>query len=161
MKNLLFVISLASVGALADTKSNPDRIQSMRFDKSQVQRIYLAPGLGSIVLFPCALQEVFIGRSEDLKAQISPNDKKTMFLNLKLNSSLPTNVIVKCSPERHIFIFDVIPSRSRHQDLVEIRSSFGRPNLVDGQNLQQVTQTKTVNRLIVKTPVLIENGGRK
>lgn len=156
MKNLLFAISLCSVPAIAQ-----ERIQSMRFDKSQVQRIYLAPGLGSIVLFPCGLQEVFIGRGEDLKAQISPNDKKTLFLNLKLNSSLPTNVIVKCSPEKSIFVFDVIPSRTRHQDLVEIRSSYGRPNLINGQHLEQVKQTKTVNRLIVKAPVLMENGGRK
>jgi hypothetical protein len=156
MKNLLFAINLFSVSALAQ-----ERIQSMRFDKSQVQRIYLAPGLGSIVLFPCGLQEVFIGRGEDLKAQISPNDKRTLFLNLKLNSSLPTNVIVKCTPEKSIFVFDVIPSRTRHQDLVEIRSSYGRPNLINGQRLEQISQTKTVNRLIVKSPVLMENGGRK
>lgn len=156
MKNLLFAINLFSVSALAH-----ERIQSMRFDKSQVQRIYLAPGLGSIVLFPCGLQEVFIGRGEDLKAQISPNDKRTLFLNLKLNSSLPTNVIVKCTPEKSIFVFDVIPSRIRHQDLVEIRSSYGRPNLISGQRLEQIRQTKTVNRLIVKSPVLMENGGRK
>lgn len=156
MKNLLFAINLFSVSALAQ-----ERIQSMRFDKSQVQRIYLAPGLGSIVLFPCGLQEVFIGRGEDLKAQISPNDKRTLFLNLKLNSSLPTNVIVKCTPEKSIFVFDVIPSRTRHQDLVEIRSSYGRPNLISGQRLEQISQTKTVNRLIVKSPVLMENGGRK
>lgn len=156
MKSLLFVISLVSLTARAQ-----ERIQSMRFDKSQVQRIYLAPGLGSIVLFPCGLQEVFIGRGEDLKAQISPNDKKTLFLNLKLNSSLPTNVIVKCSPEKSIFVFDVIPSRTRHQDLVEIRSSYGRPNLLNGQRLEQVSQTKTVNRLIVKSPVLMQSGGQK
>lgn len=156
MKNLLFAINLFSVSALAQ-----ERIQSMRFDKSQVQRIYLAPGLGSIVLFPCGLQEVFIGRGEDLKAQISPNDKRTLFLNLKLNSSLPTNVIVKCTPEKSIFVFDVIPSRTRHQDLVEIRSSYGRPNLISVQRLEQISQIKTVNRLIVKSPVLMENGGRK
>lgn len=156
MKNLLFVISLFPVSAMAQ-----ERIQSMRFDKSQVQRIYLAPGLGSIVLFPCGLQEVFIGRGEDLKAQISPNDKRTLFLNLKLNSSLPTNVIVKCNPEKSIFVFDVIPSRTRHQDLVEIRSSYGRPNLINGQRLEQLSKTKTVNRLIVKAPVLIENGAQK
>ncbi len=156
MKNLLFVISFLTFPAIAQ-----ERIQSMRFDKSQVQRIYLAPGLGSVVLFPCGLQEVFIGRGEDLKAQISPNDKKTLFLNLKLNSSLPTNVIVKCSPEKSIFVFDVIPSRTRHQDLVEIRSSYGRPNLTGGQGLEQVSQVKSVNRMIVKAPVLIEKGGGK
>lgn len=156
MMNLLFAINLLSLPTFAQ-----ERIQSMRFDKSQVQRIYLAPGLGSVVLFPCGLQEVFIGRGEDLKAQISPNDKRTLFLNLKLNSSLPTNVIVKCTPEKSIFVFDVIPSRTRHQDLVEIRSSYGRPNLINGQRLEQISQTKTVNRLIVKSPVLMENGGQK
>ena len=156
MKNLLFAISFFSLPVMAQ-----ERIQSVRFDKSQVQRIYLAPGLGSVVLFPCGLQEVFIGRGEDIKAQISPNDKKTLFLNLKLNSSLPTNVIVKCSPEKSIFVFDVIPSRTRHQDLVEIRSSYGRPNLTSGQRLEQVSQAKTINRMIVKAPVLIEKGGGK
>jgi hypothetical protein len=130
----------------------------MRFDKSRVERIYLAPGLGSVVLFPCSLQEVFIGRSDDLKAQISPNDKKTLFLNLKLNSSLPTNVIVKCEPEKSIFVFDVIPSKTRHQDLVEIRSSFGRPNSKD---IVETKTTRSVNRLIVKSPELIDQGAAK
>ena len=161
MKNLLFVISLSPLITNAEA---PDRIQSMRFDKSQVQRIYLAPGLGSILLFPCGLQEVFIGRSEDLKAQISPNDKKALFLNLKLNSSLPTNVIVKCSPERSIFVFDIIPSKTRHQDLVEIRSSFGRPNNSSfGSAMLKneiVKKPATINRFILKKPVLVENGGR-
>lgn len=155
MKNLLFVISLFTISAHAD------RIQSLRFDKSQVQRIYLSPGLGSIVQFPCALEEVFVGRTDDLKVQISPNDKKTLFMNLKLNSSLPTNVIVKCTPDRSIFVFDVIPSKIRHQDFVEIRSSFGRPNMLGGSSIQQITKTKSNQRLILKSPVLIENGDIK
>ena len=155
MKNLLFVISLFTINAHAD------RIQSLRFDKSQVQRIYLSPGLGSIVLFPCALEEVFVGRTDDLKVQISPNDKKTLFMNLKLNSSLPTNVIVKCTTDRSIFVFDVIPSKIRHQDFVEIRSSFGRPNMVGSQSIQQITKVKSTQRLILKAPVLIENGDIK
>lgn len=154
MKSLLFVISSFSLLCSADT----ERIQSMRFDKSKVERIYLAPGLGSIVIFPCGIQEAFVGRSDDLKVQISPNDKKTLFLNLKLNSSLPTNVIAKCEIEKSIFVFDVIPSKVRHQDLVEIRSSFGRPNSKDFVVMQTVRST---NRLIVKNPELISKGGSK
>lgn len=157
MKNLFCVISVLSSTVWAGM----DRIQSVRVDKGQVQRIYLAPGLGSVVLFPCALQEVFIGRSEDLKAQISPNDKKTLFLNLKLNSSLPTNVIVKCSPENSIFVFDVIPNRNKHQDLVEIRSSYGRPNYQGDQRMVEDTQNKTAGKVVVKAPVLIQKGERK
>ena len=151
MKKLLFAINLIPVFVLA----NPERIQSMRFDKSKVERIYLAPGLGSVVLFPCSLQEVFIGRSEDLKVQISPNDKRTLFLNLKLNSSLPTNVIVKCEVDKNIFVFDVIPSKSKHQDLVEIRSSFGRPNAKD---FIQIKPSIKTNRVVLKTRKLIEKG---
>ena len=154
MKNLLFVISLFPQFVVANT----ERIQSMRFDKSKVERIYLAPGLGSIVLFPCGIQEVFVGRSDDLKVQISPNDKRTLFLNLKLNSSLPTNVIAKCELEKSIFIFDVIPSKVRHQDLVEIRSSFGRPNSKD---FAAFTAVRSINRLIVKAPELVEKGSAK
>lgn len=143
------------------TQSNADtsRIQSLRFDKGEVQKIYLAPGLGSMLNFPCAIEEAFVGRSEDLKAQVSPNDKRTLFLNLRLNTALPTNLIVRCGPERNVFVFDVLPQRSKHQDLVEIRSVFGRPKATN--QLEEVKSRTASSIHIVKTPELIENGGRK
>lgn len=157
MKKLLLVSNLIMLVSVASAQI--DRIQSARFDRSQTKRIYLAPGLGSIVLFPCALSEVFVGRSEDLKVQISPNDKKTLFLNLKLNTSLPTNLIAKCEGERNVFVFDVIPSQSKHQDVFEIRSSYGSP----GNNVRasELINIKKSNRIVLKQPVLIENGEAK
>lgn len=158
MKKLLFVTNLLF---FAPAFGQVERIQSTRFDRSQVMRIYLAPGLGSLVIFPCALVEVFVGRGEDLKAQISPSDKKTLFLNLKLHSSLPTNMIAKCEPERNVFIFDVIPSKSQHQDLVDIRNVFGRPSLT-GLNPVEVSKNEQVKgRLVLKSPVLIDKGSSK
>jgi len=154
MKKLLFVISLLvafpSLGQVG-------RIQATRFDRSQVMRIYLAPGLGSLVLFPCALIEVFVGRGEDLKAQISPSDKKTLFLNLKLNSSLPTNMIAKCEPERNVFVFDVIPSKTQHQDLVDIRNAFGGP-VIQGA---KAIDPKPKNKVVLRAPVLMKAGASK
>ena len=140
------------------TRANMDRIQSWRVDQSQVRAIHLAPGLGSILLFPCNLIEAFVGRSEDLKAQVSPNDKKVLFLNLKLNSSLPTNLIVRCEGERNTFVFDVVPSRSRHQDQVEIRSFHGRPKMQD--HISPVLEKKS-SKLVLKTPKLMEKGSSK
>lgn len=158
MKKLLFVTNLLFfVPALGQV----ERIQSTRFDRSRVMRIYLAPGLGSLVLFPCALVEVFVGRGEDLKAQISPSDKKTLFLNLKLNSSLPTNMIAKCEPERNIFVFDVIPSKSQHQDLVDIRNVFGRPSMMDRKPTEVSKNEQVKVRLVLKSPVLIDRGSSK
>lgn len=154
MKKLLFVISIISNVVQAESV---ERIGSIRFNKGSVERIYLAAGMGSVVLLPCGIEEVFVGRSDDLKVQISPNDKKTLFLNLKLNASLPTNVIIKCEIDKNVFVFDVIPSKTRHQDLVEIRSHFGRPNRKD-----LIIQKESVpNRFVIKKPELISEGVKK
>lgn len=158
MKKLLFVTNLLFV---VQSLAQVERIQSTRFDRSQVMRIYLAPGLGSLVLFPCALVEVFVGRGEDLKAQISPSDKKTLFLNLKFNSSLPTNMIAKCEPERNVFVFDVIPSKSQHQDLVDIRNVFGRPSMVGSKPTELSQNMQTKGRVVLKSPVLVDKGSSK
>jgi hypothetical protein len=157
MKKLFFVINLFAISIQASS----DRIQSLRFDKSQVQRIYLAPGLGSILIFPCGLQEVFVGRSDDLKAQVSPNDKKTLFLNLKLSTYQPTNLIAKCELERSIFIFDIIPSTTKHQDLVEIRSSFGSPRLQNAKLIQSSSVQATRDRYFVRSYEIVGRGVKK
>ena len=153
MKKLLFISLISYTQVFAGV----ERLQSVRINKAQVQRLYLAPGLGSILTFPCSIQEAFLGRSEDLKAQISPNDKRVLFLNLKLNSSLPTNVIVKCFPERNIFVFDVIPNKSKHQDLVEVRGSYGTPKRTD--LIVESVQPK-FSKIVIKKPVLIGKGAR-
>lgn len=156
MKKILFTSLLLFA---IQTFAEMDRIQSLRFDRGSVKTLHLAPGLGSIVLFPCPLLEVFVGRSQDLKAQISPNDKKTLFLNLKLNSSLPTNFIARCEGDRTVFVFDVIPSRVKHQDVVEIRGFFGGPGQKELRPMQ-ISQEKTLrNKLVLKTPTLLEKGG--
>lgn len=156
MKNLLSIISILLLPTFL--MAEVQRIQTTRFDRAQVKVLYLAPGLGSIVLFPCPLVEVFLGRSEDVKAQISPSDKKVLFLNLKLNSSYPTNLIAKCEGERIVFVFDVISSRNKHQDVVEISSYFGRPKSVGNQ---LVTMEVKKRSFLVKSPTLISSGGQK
>lgn len=154
MTNLL--LSLILLNANAATQVS--RIQAMRFDRSTVSQLYLAPGLGSVVLFPCNLIEVFVGRSDDLKAQISPNDKKTLLLNLKLNTSLPTNLIARCEGDRSPFVFDVFPSRQRHQDVVEIRGSFGSPGYSKSNFKEVHPNTEKRTKIVISKPVMTEGG---
>jgi hypothetical protein len=125
-----------------------------------VNSIYLAPGLGSVVLFPCALSEVFVGRAEDLKAQISPNDKKVLLLNLKLNTSLPTNLIARCESEKSPYVFDIFPSRQKHQDVVEIRGSFGGPGVKRSEFAQQKSAAEKRTKIVLSAPVLTNRGGK-
>jgi hypothetical protein len=157
MKNSMLVLNLL---LFAHSAFALDRIETTRFDRSAVKTIYLAPGLGSIILFPCPLLEVFVGRSEDLKAQISPSDKKTLFLNLKLNSSLPTNMITRCEGERNVYVFDVLPSRMKHQDVVDIRSSFGGPGLKT-KDLTELPRKSASNKVVLQKPTLINQGETK
>jgi hypothetical protein len=156
MKKNLLITSFVIVFAIITNAAN--RIQAFKVDRRESKAIYLSPGLGSVVIFPCPLIEVFVGRSEELKAQISPNDRKTLFLNLKKNVSVPTNLIVRCEELRTIFVFDIVPSLSRHQDVVEIRNFFGRPDLEESQK-SPVTELKEVNRaVIIKKPEIIGRG---
>jgi hypothetical protein len=158
MKKILFVTStLIALRAPCEV----ERIQSLRFDRGVAEKVYLAPGLGSVIQFPCALQEVFVGRSEDVRAQISPTDKRTLFLNLKLNASLPTNIIAKCEAQKNVFVFDVIPSKLRHQDVVEIRSSFGGPVQKSMGSPFSKSQDQALKKLVIKKPVLVSHGGSK
>lgn len=156
MKKILLSLSLLFS---VNSESATERIQAMRFDRGAVMKIYLAPGLGSLILFPCGLSEVFIGRSDDLLAQISTTDKKNLFLNLKLNASLPTNIIAKCDEERNVFVLDIIPSRNRHQDLIDIRSVFGQAKRSDIVEFKKSSASKT--SVVIEKPVLLESGERK
>lgn len=131
-----------------------DRIQSFRFDRSQVKQIYLAPGLGTKIMFPCALAEAFAGRNDDLKTQISPNDKKVLYLNLKLNNSYPTNLIVSCETEKTPYVFDVIPSKTRHQDIIEIKSGFGSP--VNRSQAQLPIKPPSTTKVVLIQPTLMK-----
>lgn len=154
MKKLLFVISF-----MVSTGYSLDRLQALRFDKSKVQKIHLVPGLGSMISFPCLIEEAFLGRSEDLMVQISPKDKKILFLNLKLNSSLPTNLIVRCVIEKNIFIFDIIPNKTNHQDFVEIRNFYGRLETTN-TDLNYKPSSLSPKKIVKKLPVLIQKGGK-
>lgn len=150
MKISSFLIFTFSISALAESNI-PKRIVALRFDRGSVQTIYLAPGMGSLVTFPCALKEVMVGRSEDLKAQISPNDKKSLLLNLKLNTSLPTNLIARCEPSGN-YVFDVIPSKSKHQDVVEIKSSFGGAQLPEQKEVS-VKESESHKVVVMKPKI--------
>ncbi len=120
MKTLILLL----IPHLANAQA-PSRITAIHFDKGKVERIYMAPGLATAVTFPCDLDEATTGRDEDLKAKVSPTSKRQLTLNLSNAASLPTNLIVRCGDRQELFVFDVIPSRKSHQDVVRITGTYG------------------------------------
>ncbi|GEM_PF-3308057 len=135
------------------------RLSISQSDLSQVSKIYLAPGLVSLVEFPQNIIEVRVGSPHLVKALISQVSPKELTLYLNGQAHFASNLIVRS--EKRIFVFDVIPSKTNHQDYIKIRGgAFGSPHLTQGlqhglrleispikikQNLAPiVTQSKTL-----------------
>lgn len=145
----------------------PKRIQSLIIDRGEVSKISLVPGLGSIMLFPCSIDEVFLGRQSEVSVQVSPTTKNSVLLSLKSWSSEPTNLFVKCKRARSYFVFDLISSHSLHQDLIEIRAAVGAPTMSGGSIkeidssersvVNEVVHEKRSPTIVIQKPVLIES----
>lgn len=107
--------------ALADTP----RIESKHIDLSSASKVYLKPGLVSVFEFPQNVIEVRVGNPNELKvlvSQVSPRELTVYFKNSRV---LPSNIIVRS--DKKVYVFDVIPSTSRHQDFIKIRGGFSAP----------------------------------
>ncbi|MBC7457828.1 MAG: hypothetical protein H7235_06090 [Bdellovibrionaceae bacterium] len=99
------------------------RIESKYVSAGESSKIYLKPGLVSVLEFPYPILEVRIGNPAELKGAISQVSPKEITLYLKSSHSRITNLIVRS--DKKLFIFDVIPSESQHQDYVRISGSLG------------------------------------
>ncbi len=122
----LFNISFAEVHRLSSTHT----------DLSKVQKIYLSPGLVSLVEFPSNIVEIRVGNPESVKAIISQASPRELTLLLNHQNSVPSNLIVRA--EKRVFVFDLVPSHSIHQDFVKVSGAFGAPTA--DQKLKVVSQ---------------------
>ncbi len=143
--SLILPLAFADVGRLTTGNS----------DLSQVEKIYLSPGLVSLVEFPQNIIEVRVGSPKSVKALISQVSPKELTIYLTGGASAPSNLIVRA--EKRVFVFDIVPSRANHQDYVKIRSAFGSPeakNVSLGGNAISITpDAGKVNA----TPVVVKS----
>ena len=102
--------------------SADSRISDVRVHSYKSQKIYLSPGLVTLINFPCQTEMTVVGNEFDAKAQISPVNAKIVILNLTRIEAQATNLIVKCVNKSKQFVFDIVPSRSNHQDVVYVSS---------------------------------------
>lgn len=101
------------------------RISSISKDFGASDRIFLKPGLASVIEFPKPIIEVRVGNPNSLKTSISTVSPKELTIFADNLRSGATNLIVRS--DKRIYIFDVTPSSARHQDYIKIQSGFGAP----------------------------------
>lgn len=123
--NLLFLIAFAQT----------DRISTVSHDLAHVDKIYVAAGLVSVLEFPQNIIEVRVGDLSSVKAIISQVSPKELTIYLSSSASKATNIVVRA--EKKIYVFDIVPNNSNHQDYVKIRSTFGSPSFKGNFTNQQ------------------------
>ena len=153
MKSMsLVLISLFTVTSFAR-----DRISDLNAKRYQPNPIYLSTGLVSILNFPCEVEMVIVGNEVDAKALISPSDKKIVIVIISRVSAQATNLVAKCQNRKKHFVFDLVPSRTNHQDVVYINTTgfvISKAELMDQSKIKGSTSS-----IEVKEPKLIRRGG--
>lgn len=98
------------------------RISTLSPKMTEVDRIFLSPGLVSVLEFPALIHEVRVGNSNSLKVSISTVNPKELSLSWVSLTMPATNLIVRAG--KSLFVLDIAPSRISHQDYVRVRPGF-------------------------------------
>lgn len=102
------------------------RLSSQAMDLSKVQKIFVAPGLVSVIEFPQNIIEVRVGDPKSVKTLISQVSPKELTVYLNHSASQASNLIVRA--EKRVFVFDIVPSKISHQDYVKLNGAYGAPS---------------------------------
>jgi len=115
----LTVISLPTFGA--------DSISRVVLDLSKSTEVHVSPGRISVLSMPEPIAEAKVGAPRKLKVVPSSTDPSELTLFWIEGGAFRTNLIVRTT--KRIFVFDVVPSASKHQDVIQVRGAFGAPGL--------------------------------
>jgi hypothetical protein len=158
LKNVFYSIcamNLLGFFAFADI---PPRIGTLTVDKKNVQKLYVAEGRSSMVIFPCNIKTFSTGPTKDIAALVNERDSKILEVWLGKASKQPAGLKVICND--HFFAFDVIPSTTIHQDFVNVRGAYGIPTTYDGVTTEIkghiVASSVTIKRESTYTPKVIK-----
>jgi hypothetical protein len=107
----------------------PRRISAQYLDLGEVHSIFMVPGMATIIDIPREVTGIRVGNPDNLAyfKPDKPNNEVTLVL--KNTAAKPTNFILRSN--KKIYVFDIIPSKHTHQDIVEILGDFGSPSSGD------------------------------
>ncbi len=148
----IFLLAFSYGENLRAEQKGIKRISSINKNLGEVRKIYLHAGLVSTLEFKQSVIGVKVGNIDSIKAEISPSNPKEVTLRLKHQSAEPTNMIVRV--DRHVYVFDLIPSKASHQDYVKIEGSFGAPTR---EALQSPKERSKIHPESKQQPRLLES----
>ncbi len=107
----------------------PRRISGQVVDLGKVHPIYMVPGMATLIEIPDAVTGIRIGNPDAVTYFQPAKPENEVTLVLKDNNARPTNLIIRSGKRK--YVFDIIPSRTVHQDTVEVVGAFGGAEISD------------------------------
>lgn len=132
-----------------------ERISTISHNLAKVDKIYVAAGLVSVLEFPQNIIEVRVGDLSSVKVAISQVSPKEMTVYLSSSASKATNIIVRA--EKKVYVFDIVPSISNHQDYVRIRGSFGQAQVKSPILKEQTVTIEPMHKAATSYKVISTN----
>ena len=131
-----------SSSALAEEYKTPRRISGEIMDLGKVHPIFMVPGMATSIESPSKVTDAIAGDVESIKFLPLGNSQNEVRLSLTTQRARPTNLIIRSGQKK--FVFDIVPSRSVHQDTIKVVSSYGGPE-VDGSGMTLIASSHSEN----------------
>lgn len=131
----LFSIALA-VAVATSPPASAERLTSRSLHIGKIEKVYLAPGLVTVIDFPEEITEASVGAPQVIKQSISQVHPTELIIQLTSTKPFSTNLIVRTT--KRTYVFDLVPSQTRHQDVLKVRNGYGQ--LQDGNTKPRVIE---------------------
>jgi len=121
--NLLFIFGITPNGNCVEIKHVPLRISATLMDLGQVKPIYMVGNFGTVIRLPGNITDAFPGDPDSVLIHKQGNQSNEVRISLANGHATATNLFVWTGTKK--YIFDIVPSKSIHQDSVEVSGDFG------------------------------------
>ena len=123
----------------------PRRISSQIMDLGHAYPIYMVAGMATLVILPGPVTGIRTGNPESIQYFRPDKPENEVTVVLQNQNSKPTNLILRSG--KKIYVFDVVPSKTVHQDVLEVVGDFGgaqfndaRAELIDSSDKPKTSQ---------------------
>ncbi len=134
---LVLMLGLITSESLAGTQAPrtiaqaqpPRRISSKLIDLGKVYPIYMVAGMATLIELPTPVTGIRTGNPDAIQYFRPDKPENEVTVVLKNQAAKPTNLILRSGKKK--YVFDLVPSKTIHQDTIEVLGDFGGAEMED------------------------------
>ena len=107
----------------------PKRISSKLVDLGKVHPIYMVAGMATLIELPNPVTGIRTGNPDAIQYFRPDKPENEVTVILRNESAKATNLILRSGKKK--YVFDLIPSKTIHQDTIEVVGDFGGAEMED------------------------------